>query len=440
MLALSLLAPLLLACAPPEALDCQVELGTGAPTATVGWRTEEPASGVVAYGIDGAQDTMTAAVTTTQHAHLLLGLPPDMEVSWQAAADGRTCQGSFWTEPLPSWVATAQVVAGADEGAGAWLAVVTELATRASQVQVFDRQGVVRWHHQAQDERLVVDLQPAVDGSGVLYDQFHDRFTEDVAVVRHLGWDGQLLAETPLTMGHHMFAQLPDGVLAYQALDVRPWTDPDTGDELSLVGDAIVEIDADGQSTQVFSVWDWLEVQPNGFSNLPSIYPQGIDWTHGNALKYDEADDSWLLSLGNAGTVMTIDRATGEPLRTVGAYGLPVADGSPALEHQHDPTWLSDDRLLVFDSHFDDFVSGAYEYALVDDQLELVWSHQSRDELFALILGQAQRDGSGGTWVNYGSAGVIEQLDASGALAWRVELGSAHGFGQVRWLPDFPLP
>ena len=77
---------------------------------------------------------------------------------------------------------------------------------------------------------------------------------------------------------------------------------------------------------------------------------------------------------------------------------------------------------------------------LVDGQLELAWQYQSADQLFSLILGQAQRTEDGGTWLNFGSAGVLEVLDESGELTWRAELDQDHGFAQVRWLPDFPTP
>ena len=443
---LALLPVLLAACSPAPTLDCQVTPSpAGAPTATVTWTTDTPAQGLVRYGTDGDLDVETQAALATAHSHLLLGLPPEALVDWEAEVDLDgdlvTCAGSVSTEPLPTWVTPVEVTAPwQGESQGAWMAAVFELGTYASQVLVFDRQGVVRWYHEAEDERFVVDVQPAADGQGLLHNQFHNRFSEDVGLVRHLSWEGQVLADTATPAAHHMFVQLPDGGLAWQAIDARAWTDPDSGETQTLVGDAILQVDAAGTTTQAWNAWDWLTPQENGFSSLPSIYPQGVDWTHGNALQYDEGDDTWLLSLGNAGSVLTIDRGSGEPARIVGAYGLPVAAGSPALEHQHDPTWLSADRLLVFDSHFDELVSSAYEYTLVDGELVLSWQYTPEESLFAVILGQAQRLSDGGTWVNFGSAGVIEEVDAAGALRWRARLDGAHGFAQVRWLPDFPTP
>lgn len=444
----SLLAGLALAgCAGGQAsLTCEVLPSPGgAPSLSVSWQTEDPATGLVRYGTDGGLDEQTASVQATDHRHLLYGLPPEAEITWQAVAtvDGqeRTCQGSTWTEALPGGVPVPTVELGeGGEADGVWLAAVYELGTYASWILAFDRQGTVRWFHQGDDERFIVDVQPALDGAGLLHNQFHNRFSEDVGRIRRLSWDGTVQEEVETRLAHHMFAQLPDGGLAWQTLDPRPWTDPESGEVLDLVGDAVVERDPQGVVTEVWNAWDWLDVQPNQFSSLLSIYPQGIDWTHGNALKYDQAADAWLVSLGNAGTVLTVDRASGQPTDIVGAYGAGVVDGSPALEHQHDPTWLDADTLLVFDSHFDDLVSGAFEYRRVGDQLELTWHHLPEDPRFAVVLGQAWRNDDGGTGINFGSAGVIEELDARGSPTWRLRIEEGFGFGQVRWLPDFPTP
>ena len=233
---------------------------------------------------------------------------------------------------------------------------------------------------------------------------------------------------------HVALAQLPDGTIAWQQFDVREGTDPSTGETESLVGDAIAELSPDGTVRTVFSAWDWVDVAHNRFMDLPSLYPQGVDWTHGNALKYLPEQDGYLLSLGNAGVVLQVDRTTDTPWQIVGNAGVPVADDSNPLEHQHDPTWLSDDRLLVFDSHFSTYSSGAVEYALQDGALHEVWRHGFQDGSFALLLGQALRQDDGSTLVNYGSAGVLEQVDADDRVQWRVELPAQTGFAQVRVL------
>ncbi len=437
---------LLLACTDPPPLSCSAELADAAPSvATVRWHTDVPAEGFVRYGIDAALDQQTAAVQATDHSHELWGLPPDADIAWQAVAtvDGteQSCEGTLHTPALPGFVAELTVSGQpVDDDDGVFLASVWETGTYASQILAFDHDGVVRWYLQGDYERFIIDVQPALDGVGLLHDQVDSHFTDNVGVIRHLSWTGALLDEAAMDMGHHMFVQLPDGGLAYQQLDVRDWTDPSTGETEPVVGDAIVEVAVDGTQRTLFSVWDWIEVQDNQFSTLGSIYPQGQDWTHGNALKYDDDTGRFLLSLGNAGMVLSVDRDSGELVDAWGAEGIPVAEGSPELEHQHDPTWLDADHLLVFDSHFSDVLSGAFEYALVDGELQLVWSHTSPDDLFALILGQATRLPGGGTRVNFGSAGRIEEVDADGAVAWSVDLPEGMAFGQVRWLPGMPRP
>jgi hypothetical protein len=233
-----------------------------------------------------------------------------------------------------------------------------------------------------------------------------------------------------------MFAQLPEGVIAYQSLDTRDWTDPDTGEVWKLVGDLVMELYPDGDRRRVTSTWDWLTPEHTLFWDLPSLYPQGTDWTHGNALKYDDASDTYLLSLGNAAVIADIDRSTKEVLATYGGAGAPVAAGSTPMDHQHDPTWLSDDRLLVFTSDLEVAASGAVEYELRDGELVEVWSHGFDEGYFAAMLGQAIRLPDGGTFINFGGAGAMQEVDAAGDVVWSVALEEGWGFSQFVLLDD----
>jgi len=428
-----MLTLLLLACADPV-LDCTVDLAPDMPTVpVVSWTQDAAATGRVRYA-----GHVTADQGGARQRQLLPGLPPGTTVDIQAESelDGqiRSCAATVTTGQLPT-EPPLLTVSTDETGDDAWfLATVYTLPGYASTQVIFDRSGQVVWAHAADPDSFVVDVQPALDGDGILYDSFDATRQQDLAALHRVGLDGAEGAPRALPQGHHMFAQLPDGTIAWQQFDVREGTDPSTGETESLVGDAIAELSPDGTVRTVFSAWDWVDVAHNRFMDLPSLYPQGVDWTHGNALKYLPEQDGYLLSLGNAGVVLQVDRTTDTPWQIVGNAGVPVADDSNPLEHQHDPTWLSDDRLLVFDSHFSTYSSGAVEYALQDGALHEVWRHGFQDGSFALLLGQALRQDDGSTLVNYGSAGVLEQVDADDRVQWRVELPAQTGFAQVRVL------
>ena len=172
-----------------------------------------------------------------------------------------------------------------------------------------------------------------------MHNRFDSDFQEDLAVIQHRSWEGELVEEWRTELGHHMFLQLPEGGLAWQSLDVRSWIDPETGEELDLVGDRLMETLSDGSTRTVSSVWDWLPVEENLFFSLPSLYPQGVDWSHGNSLELSPDGEHYLLSLGNAGVVAQLDRESGEPVWMSGAQGVPLHEGSLHFEHQHGDRW-----------------------------------------------------------------------------------------------------
>ena len=238
-----------------------------------------------------------------------------------------------------------------------------------------------------------------------------------------------------------MFAQLPNGTLAYLTMDIREWTDPDTGEVLDLIGDAIVEIAPDGVQETVFSVWDWMEPTPDEHFGGLSLYPQGIDWTHGNALHYSAERGSYLLSLANTENIMSIDRNTGELIDIYGAEGIAVSEGSTPFNHVHDPNWLSNDNMLLFTASSNGLSSGAVEYELNESTGELteVWSYGMDEGNYAVFLGQATRLDNGNTLINFGAGGTVREVTPEGDVVWQLSLPDGQSFSQGRLIHDLPI-
>jgi len=387
----------------------------------------------------GGGEAQTPTHTGEDHTFYLLGLPGAAQVDYTLESEEGICEGSISTSAISAALPTLEVTTwdeGATDGAGVFLGSVFELTGGRPYLVAFDRSGELVWHLPGDTNSLLGDLQLALEGEGILVNQFDGTFREDLAVLRRIGIDGVQRSEIRLAQGHHMFAQLPDGVIAYQSLDVRDWKDPETGEIFTLVGDEVMEIYPDGDRRRVTSTWDWLTPEHSLFWDLPSLYPQGIDWTHGNALKYDASSDTYLLSLGNAAVIATIDRDSRDVLATYGAVGATVSEDSAPLDHQHDPTWIADDRLLVFTSNFELAASGAVEYALEGGELVEAWQHGFEEGYFAPMLGQAERLEGGGTAINFGGAGAMQEVDASGEVVWEVVLESGWGFSQFVRLED----
>ena len=407
----------------------------------------EPAESFVRYSLDGEDPVESAPQTTNPAVHSLRGLMEDVDVAWEAffdQGDGpeSACSGTFHTDSLPGDVDAPiiDVAAAADLGGPElFLGVIFELFGDHPNLVVFDRQGRIRWVVPSPASTLAVDSQIGLDGNTILYNFFDASFKEDIGEIRTVDFDGNTLADLPTTQGHHMFAQLPDGTIAYQALDVRDWTDPEDNKEYSIAGDAIVEIAPDGTNTTISSVWDWAEPQPSASGGLFGIYGRSVDWTHGNALKHDATKDEYLLSLGNSDLIAWVDRASGQPVEIFGGDDLPVRDGDIGLMHQHDPTFVDEDHMTVFTTSYGTATSGAAEYLIDREAGELVqiWSQGWDEGVFSPMFGQVERLESGHTIVNYGGGGRIEEVDENGTLVWALDLPEGFAFAQVRPFEGF---
>ena len=90
-----------------------------------------------------------------------------------------------------------------------------------------------------------------------------------------------------------------------------------------------------------------------------SNFDKYLDWTHGNAVHYDESSDTWLISLRNQDAVAAFDRGTGDLKWILGNHDNWSAELQPYLLDPVGPlTWqfhqhaakLDGDRVLMFDN------------------------------------------------------------------------------------------
>ena len=145
----------------------------------------------------------------------------------------------------------------------------------------------------------------ARDGKTILYNAVgvgNIDLIKGSEIVR-VGLDGTREASYNLPFMTHDFIELPNGNLIAIAYDSRPV------DGVEIRGDQLVEIDVtSGDTSVVWSTWDDFEVGVHG-------YDDGDDtWTHANALDYSEADDSIYVSIRDMGSIVKIDRQTGDIL------------------------------------------------------------------------------------------------------------------------------
>ena len=101
------------------------------------------------------------------------------------------------------------------------------------------------------------------------------------------------------------------------------------------------------------------------------------------------------------------------------------------------PGRLVEGGLLVHDNGSPDTASSrAAEYALDANggTAELVWEYFPDPAYSNYALGDVSRLPSGHTLVTWGMAGQVDEVDADGALVWRLNVELGAGIGYTTWL------
>lgn len=154
---------------------------------------------------------------------------------------------------------------------------------------------------------------------------------------------------------HHDIIALPDGhflAMSYTFKDVYYEADKTTH---HVAGDLLVEFDRQGHKLWTWNAFDHINPQRihSGFDEIiadPTNGKSANDWTHGNAILYQPADDSILLSLRQQDWIIKIDHKTGDIIWRLGPDGDFQLTSGKWFWHQHAPEWQSDGSLLLYDS------------------------------------------------------------------------------------------
>jgi hypothetical protein len=227
---------------------------------------------------------------------------------------------------------------------------------------------------------------------------------------------------------HHDATERPDGTLDFLVYDQRMI------DGVPIMGDQIISLSPDGVLASTWSIWDHRDP--------PEIQSEGDqDWSHANAIVYDEVDDAWYLSLFSLDEIIKIDRASGEIRWTLGgdASDFELAPGeNEGFHHQH-RFQLLEHGLVVFDNGDPDrYASRVEEYTLDTGAgtAELAWQYEPDPSLYNLVLGDVVRLDDGHTLVCFSNAGQFDLVDPAGALVWRLTMPLATTFWYVQWVPS----
>lgn len=287
-----------------------------------------------------------------------------------------------------------------------------------------DRQGRYTWWRVAPMNTSSDRVRLAADGTGVwLLERDIGGQDGEVRLLK-LDWAGQVGEELTAPLAHHDFVEVDTGGdhLAYLKADRRFINDLGT----EVVGDALVVVEDDGSTREIFNAFDSFEIVENaGWEE--STYSGAADWTHANSVTWWPEQDAFLVSLHFPHVVLLVGRTDG--LRAVFGSG-PGIDGDFSFTGDepgqlHSPILTPTGGLTIFENgdttRRESFV---VEYDVDWDTRTAVRGREwtPAEGTYAYIMGDGTLRDDGTLLSSWGNLGFIAEFDASGAVDWKVSL------------------
>jgi hypothetical protein len=237
--------------------------------------------------------------------------------------------------------------------------------------------------------------------------------------------DGLVLWRSPADRDyapHHDVNALPDGSPFLLLHD--PFVDSAGEDRR---GDRLLVLDRQTRD----ELWDWRT--QDHYAHTDGVADNPANWTHGNAVLYNPADNSVYYSAKHFSRISRIDFATGQIVYNMG-QDMPSGDttfGDGLFYHQHAPEMLPNGNMLIFDNGNDRVPkhSRAVEVAFDDPDnptaVTEAWSYWLTDEygfpLFSGFGGDVDRLPNGNTLMTATARLQLLEVDAAGRLLWKLE-------------------
>ena len=161
-----------------------------------------------------------------------------------------------------------------------------------------------------------------------------------------------------------------------------------------------------------------------------------VNWTHGNSLDVD-ADGNLIVSFRNLGEITKINSVSGAVIWRMGGrrnqFTFPDSP-TPAYLRQHGVRVAAPGTLMLLDNVGNPAESRAERYTVdeVTRTARLSHSYGSSPGVVTLIGGSVQSLPGGRTLVTFGTAGRVEEYDATGRVMWRIDGNAGYVFRAQR--------
>lgn len=207
------------------------------------------------------------------------------------------------------------------------------------------------------------------------------------------------------------------------------------GNPQAIVEGCVIQ-ELDEQKNVVFQWRSWDHYSITDATHV-DFTTELISYVHGNALKID-TDGNLLFSARRLDEITKIDRNTGSIIWRFGGKNnqFSIAGSDTLFTRQHDISRLENGHLLLYDNgNFNDSISRVREYSMDLNSMtvEQTWMFQHPVDVFANVMGSAQRLPNGNTFINWGWVDLNEQpafteVDSDGNIVYELVFTTPYHF------------
>jgi len=384
-----------------------------------------PAEGADAEWVEYGTDTSYGSTAPTDgpgHA-LVLGLSPSATIHLRVVSQtGEVVTHSddvaLTTGALPEDLPAIPVDEDRGDPFGTWL--LTSLTSLVSSggssngetsIVVFDRTGAIVWYTTPMSG-FIPAARPGRDGRSIVYLWTETIASTDNSKICRVDLTGETTVCVDTPGATHDFVELADGSFSYGRDEFGMF------EEYTLIGDTLTNMTPDGQSTELWNVWD--EVTPVPSATWDGRAPGSIiDWTHFNGMWYDEENDDYYLSFLLLEQVRKVSGASGTTEWALGGLDSTFSFVGTEFGPQHAPQ-VTDSGIFVFDNGDSSVPSrvAAYDLDLTRHVATETLSIPHPDGGHAIALGDAHLLPNGYLATNYGDTGDYFVFTGDGELVW----------------------
>ena len=277
-------------------------------------------------------------------------------------------------------------------------------------------------------------------------------------------FEGEMIWEEPNDeFLHHDMIQLPNGnylgiveTNSIGPIPVGDWTPLFQGlgfqadgvtIEFPWIGDKLVEWDKNTKevvwSWSVFDHYNMMDFDQYGGTWNQAYQDFHYDWTHVNAVIFDEAESALYISTRHLSRITKINYPSGNIDWNLGhamASGDVSLGNEIGFSFQHSIQKLENGNILTFDNGnlapefrgTNNPVSRAIEISIDGNNAELVWSYELPNELFGFASGNTQKLENDNVLITtVGGGGRSLEVNSNGDIVWEAHYNLSLPSGAV---------